>query len=127
MECCIRSLNISNTSITKSNKHGHLCPVRWIYGVLYQVLEHQQHLHHKVQQVLSSCLILWSEVLDVLTKMLGGHQSEQGHHIGHHRRGIPIILIPVGNSLYNCSEQHHHQGAHVLPCGVKHGPVEEAV
>ena len=59
------------------NHHGHVRPVSGIDRVVNQVLEHQQDLHHKVQQVLSAGLVLGFEMLNVLTEMLRRHQSEQ--------------------------------------------------
>merc|ERR1719193_895782 len=85
------------------DQHGHLGPVRGIDGVLDQVLEHEKHLHHKVQQVLPASFFLRPEVMDILGVVVGSHQSKHGDHIGDHCRGIPVNFASRSNTLNDSS------------------------
>ena len=63
--------------------------------MLNEIFEHEQNFHHKIQEILPSSLILWLKVLDVLTEMLRGHESEERHHVGHYSRGVSVALVSV--------------------------------
>merc|ERR1719234_1252894 len=99
---CVREVS-EGCENDRVDQHGHLGPVRGVDGVLDQVLEHEQHLHHKVQQVLPASFFLGPKMMDILGVVVGGHQPKHGDHVGDHCRGIPVNFAPRSNTLDDSS------------------------